>query len=82
MAEQDRLDRIETKLDKLTEVVVKLATIEVRQTSLNEGLKRLGTRVDDHEGRIRPLETRQASISWVERVIWVALAAGITKLFS
>ena len=81
MSEGDsRLARIESKLDKLTDVVVQLATIEERQTALNEGLKRLGGRTDDHEKRLRPLENKLATVGWIERVVWIIIALGVTQL--
>ena len=78
---EGRLARIEEKLDKLTDVVVQLATVEERQVALNEGLKRLGGRVDDHESRLRPLEKSTATSLWIERVIWIVVAAAVTQLF-
>ncbi len=76
-----RLGRIESKLEELINVVVKLATIDERQIAFNEGLKRLGGRVDDHDVRLRPLEAGNESLGWIKKIVWVIVALGVANLF-
>ncbi len=82
--DNNRLDRIEGKLDKLADAVVSLARMEERMIVLF-------TRMDTYDKRHTQLETRVADIekegagqeskvAWVERIIWVTLAAVIAFL--
>ncbi len=76
----ERLSRIESKLDRLTDVIVNLARIEERQLDMADGMKRIWRRLEDQDKRFRPLEHKLASIGWVERVVWVVVATGLAVL--
>ncbi len=78
---QQRLDQIDTKLDKLSDTVTRLATIEermVHQTTTHDSLNR---KLEESDKRIRSLE-RQASargvvLASVERFGWLILTTVI-----
>lgn len=88
-----RLSRVEAKIDRLTDIVIQLAKVEERQIFMSDGLKRLGERQDKHEDetkeqfkevdkRLLPLEQSRKTVTWMERLIWLALTAVLTAYLS
>jgi hypothetical protein len=79
MDEQDkRLESIESKVDRMSESIVSLARMEERMITL---FKRMDSYDDRQEALLKKtqdLEVKQASALWVERVMWVAVAALIS----
>ena len=78
---QQRLDQIDNKLDKLSDAVTRLATIEERMVHQTTTLDSLNRKLEDSEKRIRSLE-RQASargvvLASVERFGWLILTTVI-----
>jgi hypothetical protein len=66
-----RLNRIEEKLDKMSEAIISLARMEERMITL---FKRMDTY--DHqqsmlENRVTSVEVKNAGGAWVERVVWL-----------
>lgn len=51
-----RLDRMEGKIDTLSETVVQLARIEERQTNQSDAITRIGKTLDKHETRMDGME--------------------------
>ena len=78
---EDRLARIEQKVDKLTDAITLLARIEERMAAQHDTNHRFGSRLDCHDERLRNIETKQSSGAWVERGVWVAVAAAVAWLF-
>jgi predicted nucleic acid-binding Zn-ribbon protein len=85
MSDEQRLDRIEQKLDKLADAVVSLARMEERMLTLFK-------RMDTHDNRISKTEedlddlkgrvgTNGQALRFAERVFWIVLAAGVTFAF-
>ena len=85
MSDEQRLDRIEQKLDKLSDAVVSLARMEERMLTLFK-------RMDSHDGRITKTEEELEDIRgkvgvngqtlrFAERVFWIVVAAGVTYAF-
>jgi hypothetical protein len=75
-----RLERIEEKMDKMSEAIVSLARMEERMITL---FKRMDN-YDEHQStvleKVSKLEISQAATIWVERVMWVVVAAVIAWL--
>ena len=74
---QQRLDQIDSKLDKLSDAVSRLAAVEERLIHQTTTLDSLNRKLEDSEKRIRTLE-RQASargvvLASVERFGWMIL---------
>ena len=77
--QSQRLDRIEEKIDKLSEVLTSMARAEEKITNLSndhdkmyERINRLSTKLDDIEHRvIKNSQTTQT----VHKLFWVAIAA-------
>ena len=75
----DRLDRIDVKLDKLSEAVSQLARIEERISHQTEGMSQIDARLNDMEARIRALELQSSSrgvlLAGIERFGWIITSA-------
>jgi vacuolar-type H+-ATPase subunit E/Vma4 len=78
---EDRLSRVEKKIDTLQEAVVSLARVEERlitvfnrQTSIESSIIALAEKVDSLSESV--IKTRAT-----ERVIWLIIAAGIGAAF-
>ena len=85
VSDEQRLDRIEQKLDKLADAVVSLARMEERMLTLFK-------RMDNHDNRIGKVEddvtdmkgkvgTNGQALRFAERVFWIVVAAGVTYAF-
>jgi hypothetical protein len=78
---EDRLARIEQKVDRLADAITMMARIEERMSAQHDTNARFGKRLDDHEDRMRVVEKKQASGAWIERGVWVLVAASVALLF-
>ncbi len=81
---QQRLDQIYSKLDKLSDAVTRLATIEERMVHQTTTLDSLNRKLEESDKRIRSLE-RQASargvvLASVERFGWLILTTVIVDV--
>lgn len=89
---EDRLGRIEVKLDKLSEAVVSLARMEERMVTLfkrmdsyDKGLKDLSTKVDEVETgldtRLAVVEQKSVERSviggYTEKFFWIVIGAAV-----
>jgi hypothetical protein len=85
MSDEQRLDRIEQKLDKLADAVVSLARMEERMLTLFKRMDAHDTRLSKSEDEIDKLKgsvgTNGQALRFAERVFWIVLAAGVTFLF-
>lgn len=72
-----RLDRIEEKLDQLAEAMNRLAMMEERLVHYHNSMSQLDERLDDHEARMRKMETVGLVISNIERFVWFMMTSGI-----
>ena len=83
----DRLDRIDVKLDKLSEAISQLARIEERISHQNDNLNQVDNKLSDLEARIRTLELHSSSravvIGSIERFGWMVISAliGVVAYF-
>lgn len=74
-----RLDRIEAKLDKLTEVVATIARLDERIVTLYNRMERHEFRLDDQEKKTEDLAeavtNNSTQIKNSERLFWIAVSA-------
>lgn len=79
-----RIDRIELKLDKLTDAVTSLARIEERLTAHMEGVKKLEDRIDKLEGRLSSIDQLVDDLerSKVHFATLVGVVSGAVSLFA
>lgn len=86
MAEDVRLDRIEQKLDRLSDAVVSLARMEERMITLFRRTDGIDTDVKDAVRRLADLERvsygRGFFFRAVDRVSWLAIGGAIGLLFT
>jgi hypothetical protein len=78
---EDRLARIETKLDRMADAITTLARIEERMAAQHDTNHRFGTRLDSHDERLRVVERGQSASAWVERGAWVIVAVVVAWIF-
>lgn len=75
----DRLDRIDVKLDKLSEAISQLARIEERISHQHDNMNQVDSKLSDLEKRIRTLELQGSSrgvvIGSIERFGWIVMSA-------
>jgi chromosome segregation ATPase len=83
--DDQRLNRIESKLDKLAEAVVSLARMEERMITLFNRMGKYEERQDSLEARVDDVETdivkNGTTLRFAERVFWVVITAAISTGF-
>lgn len=82
---EDRLARIENKLDEVGHAIVALARMEERMITLFKRMDTLDTVQDDQGDRLRKVENKVGNngqaLRFAERAFWVVASAGIGYLF-
>jgi len=77
-AQTNRLDRIESKLDKVVDTLTVLARVEERQQASNKRMDRFEFRLDELETDLddcrTSIKTQGQSLKLSERVYWVMFA--------
>ena len=73
-----RLNRIEEKLDKVGEAIISLARMEERMVTLFSRMDIYDKRQSTIEERVTTIEVKNAGGAWVERVVWIIVAALIS----
>lgn len=83
-----RFDRLETKIDKLTEVLTNVARVEEKLVGTDARLKRHEFRLDENERKIDEIADNVASNSQLVKIgqalaasIWVGLVSIVVYLF-
>jgi hypothetical protein len=81
-SEKHRLDRIEEKIDKMTEAVIALARAEEKIVSLDETTRMILQKMVDQDERLRKVEAVQhdneTTIKAIKSIVWTAISALIT----
>ena len=81
----NRLSRIEEKLDKLFEAVISMARIEERMISVFKRLDRVDEGFNKSDNRMDELEQtsiqRGQTIAFSERLFWVILTGAVGLVF-
>lgn len=77
MDSDKRFDRLEEKIDKLTDVVTSLARMEERLIAHNDRVDRLTVRVDDHDDNIKELyditRSNQGAVRFADKLFWLVI---------
>jgi hypothetical protein len=86
MSDEQRLERIERKLDVVSDAIVSLARVEERMIGVFARIDNLDAQQDKHSGRITILEGSVGSngqaLRFAERVFWIIVSAGIAFAFA
>ena len=82
--QEQRLEKIEIKLDRLADAVVSIARIEERVATVLKQNDRFFTRMDKIEQRLDDVEAQSDVNSntgrFIERFMWIVVAAAIGLL--
>jgi predicted nucleic acid-binding Zn-ribbon protein len=74
-----RLDRIEAKIDKLSETVVSLARVEEKVTALDKEAIRTNDRLEKIDSRLEKVEDKVGSnditVKVINKLSWVIISA-------
>ena len=84
--EQDRrLERVEMKIDRLSETLVTMARVEERLTTVLKQQARFISRLDNMERRMEDVEIEininKKFVGGAERLTWVIITASIAAAF-
>ena len=83
--DESRFDRLEQKIDKLTDAVTKIVRVEEQLISNNKRVDRLEMRMDKVEGDMHALANKLRSSEGVskfaERLFWIVITAGVGFMF-
>ncbi len=82
MSEENRLERIEKKLDEMSKAIISLARMEERMVTL---FKRMDA-YDDQQDKLSERLTKVEKVSgadgvtlrFLERIFWIVVTAGVT----
>lgn len=74
-----RLNRIEEKLDKVSEAIVSLARMEERMITLFKRMDSYDLKQDSLEGRVSKIE---GSSTWTDKIVWVIVAGALAAFFT
>tara|TARA_R110000803_G_scaffold210509_3_gene282490 strand:- start:2200 stop:2523 length:324 start_codon:yes stop_codon:yes gene_type:complete len=82
--ENNRLDRIEEKIDKMAEAIISIARAEERISTLDSSTKIILKRMVDQDDRLRLLERDLSHVEdttqTIRSVVWTMTTAGIGAL--
>ena len=84
-SQDQRLEKIEQKIDRLADAVVSIARIEERVATVLKQNDRFFIRMDKMEERVDAVENNSnintRSFSFVERFLWVCVSSGWAYLY-
>ena len=79
---EDRLSRLEQKIDMLSEAVVSLARVEERLVTVFNRQSHIEAKVENIDAKVDELSQGMVSSKLVERLIWVIIVAGVSTAFT
>lgn len=79
---EDRLSRVEKKIDTLQEAIVSLARVEERLVSVFNRQQLIESKIENIEEKVETLGENMVSARMVERLVWVVIVAGIGTAFT
>jgi len=85
MSDEQRLERIETKLDEVGKAIVMLARMEERMVTLFNRMDNLDAEQSKQYDRLRVVEDRSGNngqmLRFVERLFWIVATSAVGYLF-
>ena len=86
MSDDARLERIEKKLDQMSEAIIAMARMEERMITLFKRMDTLDQEQSHHGRRITLVENRVGSngqsLRFAERVFWIVITAAVAFAFT
>lgn len=85
-ADQSRLDRIENKIDKLSETVIAIARAEEKLINLESSRNDILDTLEHHEERLdkhaERLNSGASTINNIQKLFWICISAGTAAIIS
>lgn len=79
---EDRLGRLENKIDKLAEAVVSLARVEEQLITVFKNQTHMEQRIESIDSKVDGLAESMAEARTMERLIWVVVVAAVGAAFT
>ena len=83
-SQTDRLDRIENKLDKLSEAIISLARAEEKIQNMEKFLHQQMEMLVDNQRRLEVVEknvmSNATTINVINKLFWIVMAAAATTI--
>jgi vacuolar-type H+-ATPase subunit E/Vma4 len=79
---EDRLSRVEKKIDSLQEAIISLARVEERLVTVFNRQSKIEAQVDSMEQKMDAMAESIATSMGTERIVWILIAAGIAAFFN
>ncbi len=83
--DDSRFDRIEAKLDKLTDAVTKIIRVEEQMTSQNRRLDAIESRMNKHSTDINHIaelaRKNERTAAFADKLFWLVLAGMVSTAF-
>lgn len=80
----NRLSRIEDDLREIKKMVERLVRVEERQSGTDAANHRMAQELDDHERRIRIIETNQninrMPMQWLTAIFWIIIGGAVVSV--
>lgn len=78
---EDRLHRVEAKIDKLQEAVISLARVEEQLVTVFNRQSSIESKVNGLDDKVDRLSESLVRTRSTERIVWIIIAAGIGAIF-
>ena len=78
---EDRLSRVEKKIDSLQEAIISLARVEERLVTVFNRQSKIESQVDSMEQKMDAMAESIATSMGTERIVWILIAAAIAAFF-
>ena len=79
---EDRLGRLEQKIDSLQEAVISLARVEERLITVFNRQSKIESEMHQMHGKMDELSERMAQTLVTERIMWIFVTAAIGAAFN
>lgn len=79
---EDRLGRVEKKIDDLQTAIISLARVEERLVTVFNRQAKIESQVNDIESKMDSMAENLASSLSTERIVWILIAAAIGAAFN
>jgi len=81
MKMEDRLSRVEAKIDGLQEAIISLARVEERLVTVFNRQSSIGSKVMGLDDKVDRLSESVVRTRQTERIVWIVIAAAIGAVF-
>lgn len=85
MADDQRLDRIEKRLDEMSQAIISIARMEEKILTVFKRIEDHGSRLTRVEDDVNSVKNKMGmngqTLRFAERVFWIVVAAGVTYAF-